>query len=264
MLDVKIDRRTNTLIREGVPSIVNPVDLNALEEALRLREAHGGKATALSMGPTQAKEALRKAISLGVDEAILLSDPLFAGSDTLATSYVLAQAIRRIWRAEGLDIVLCGKQAMDGDTGQVPPGIATRLSLPQLTYVERIASFKPESREIEVERRLDDWRETTRARLPALVSVLPGINDPRRASVKAMIRAARYQVPVWGRAAIEADPGKVGLAGSPTRVSMISTPPQRVGGEVMQADKERVEEVAAALVERLMPTLLGWRERISQ
>ncbi|GFP36027.1 electron transfer flavoprotein beta subunit, partial [Candidatus Hakubella thermalkaliphila] len=170
--DVKIDRKTNTLIREGVPSIVNPFDIHAIEEALRLKDRFGGRVTVISMGPSQARESLKKAISYGVDEAILISDRAFAGADTLATSYVLAQTIRAIGDKEPVDLVLCGKQAIDGDTAQVGPGIATRLGISQLTYVVKIRSIDLEKKEIVVERQLEGGREALRAELPALLTVV--------------------------------------------------------------------------------------------
>jgi electron transfer flavoprotein beta subunit len=250
--DVKIDRKTNTLIREGVPSIVNPFDIHAIEEALRLKDRFGGRVTVISMGPPQAKESLKKAISYGVDEAILISDRAFAGADTLATSYVLAQAITTLGDKEPVDLVLCGKQAIDGDTAQVGPGIATRLGISQLTYVVKIRSIDLEKKEIVVERQLEGGREVLRAELPALLTVVKELNTPRYQSLPNMIRAARYDPPVWDKDSFELDSSLLGLKGSPTKVSKVYVPPPREKGEVIASDSEDPEKAVAELVDKLL------------
>lgn len=246
--EVRIDPKTNTLMREGVPSIINPYDAHALEEALALRDKTGGKVTVLSMGPPQAVDSLRKAISLGADEAILLSDRAFAGSDTLATSYILAQALEKIKAEQGLDLVLCGKQAIDGDTAQVGPGIARRLNLPQLTYVIKVDWIK--DGEIQLHRKLEDGREVAKAKLPALLTVEKELNEIRYASFPNMLRAARYEPLVWGADKFELDAAEMGLKGSPTSVSRIFAPPGRTGGEQIMAVDDP-GSAAISLVEKL-------------
>ncbi len=245
--EVKVDPRTNTLNRKGVPSIVNPYDMHAVEEAVRWKEALGGEVILISMGPPQAEKALRKALELGADRAILLTDRAFAGSDTLATSYVLALAIRSLGP---VDLILCGKQAIDGDTGQVGPGIARRLRLPQLTYVLKIESL--DRQEIVVWRKLADGRERVRARLPALVTVVKDINTIRYAPLPNLIQAQRAEVEVWGAADLEVDRSKVGLKGSPTQVVKIFPPPGRPGGEVLNPDGREVDAAVAQVVDNLV------------
>jgi electron transfer flavoprotein beta subunit len=252
--EVRIDPKTNTMVRGGVPSIVNPDDTHAIEEAIRLKERHGGRVTVLSMGPPQAIAALREAISYGADEAVLCSDRGFAAADTLATSYVLWAAIRKLDEEEPVDLVLAGKQAIDGDTGQVPPGVATRLSWPQLTYVRRILEFDPQARRIRVERMADGGIEILESRLPAVVTVGREINEPRYASLPNMLRAARYQPRIWDRKTLNLDETKIGLRGSPTIVSKVWAPPRRQRPPVIMlshGDRDP-DAVAADLLDRLI------------
>ncbi|HLI25944.1 MAG TPA: electron transfer flavoprotein subunit beta/FixA family protein [Chloroflexota bacterium] len=252
--EVRIDPKTNTMVRGGVPSIVNPDDTHAIEEAVRLKERHGGRVTVLSMGPPQAIAALREAISYGADEAVLCSDRGFAAADTLATSYVLWAAIRKLDEEEPVDLVLAGKQAIDGDTGQVPPGVATRLGWPQLTYVRRILEFDPQARRIRVERLADGGIELLESRLPAVVTVGREINEPRYASLPNMLRAARYQPRIWDRKTLNLDETKIGLRGSPTIVSKVWAPPRRQRPPVIMlshGDRDP-DAVAADLLDRLI------------
>ncbi|HIE50501.1 MAG TPA: electron transfer flavoprotein subunit beta/FixA family protein [Armatimonadetes bacterium] len=248
--EVRIDPRTNTLQRKGVPSIVNPYDVHAVEEALRLKDRYGGKVTILSMGPSHAAEAVKRCISLGADEGILLCDRAFAGADTLATSLTLAQALRRIDAAEPIDLIFCGKQAIDGDTAQVGPGIATRLGVPLLTYVLQIEEVNWEQRYIVVQRKLEEGRERVQAPLPALLSVVKEINTVRYASLPHFMRGLRYEVEVWNREALELPPEWVGLKGSPTRVTKIFAPPTKPGGKIIAGDDP--QRAAAQLVEELL------------
>lgn len=247
--EVKIDPVRGTLIREGVPSILNPFDTYAIEEALRLKEQFGGKVTAISMGPPQAVEVLKEAVAMGCDDAILLSDRAFAGSDTWATAYTLSQAIRRLGE---FDIILCGRQAIDGDTGQVGPGIARQLKINQLTYVCKIQHIDFEKKEIRVERLLEEGREVVESRLPALLTVVKDINQPRYPTFKGIRRASRMEYPIWTAKDLEgANPAFFGLDGSPTRVVRVFTPPPRSGQtEIIQG--ETVQEQAAKLVEKLL------------
>jgi len=251
--EVKIDPSTGTLVRAGVPSIVNPYDGHALEEALRLRDRFGGRVTVISMGPPQAAQALKKAVSYGADEAILLTDRAFAGSDTLATSYILTQAIRKVAEGEPVDLVLAGKMAIDGDTGQVGPGIATRLGYEQLTYVCGIESIDLEKREITVWRALGDGRELVRTRLPALLTVTDEINDIRYGSLPDQLRAARYEPITWTKDDLDLDLASCGLKGSPTTVARSFTPQARVKRQtdLIPDGMERPREAAEALAAKL-------------
>ena len=247
--EVKINPETNTLVREGVASIINPFDTYAIEEGLRLKEKFGGKVTVLTMGPPQAREALKEAVAMGADEAILLSDRAFAGSDTWATAYTLSHAIRRLGT---LDLVLCGKQAIDGDTGQVGPGIARQLGLPQLTYVCRILEIDPAARSVRVERLLEEGREVVTCTLPALLTVVKDINQPRYPTFMGIRRATRMDIPVWDSTTLnEANPAYLGLGGSPTQVVRIFNPPPR-SGKVELLTGESPAETAAQLAERLL------------
>ncbi|HUT15760.1 MAG TPA: electron transfer flavoprotein subunit beta/FixA family protein [Anaerolineae bacterium] len=247
--EVKINPETGTLIREGVPSIINPFDTYAIEEGLRLKEQFGGNVTILSMGPPQAMEALKEAVAMGADEAILLSDRDFAGSDTWATAYTLSQAIRK---CGDFDIILCGKQAIDGDTGQVGPGIARQLNISQLTYVFKIRQMDPETRSLVVERLLEEGREVVETSLPALLTVVKDINQPRYPSFMGIRRATRMDIPVWTAADLsDADTSKFGLNGSPTQVVRVFGPPQREGSvELISADN--LDDAAATLADKLL------------
>jgi electron transfer flavoprotein beta subunit len=248
--DVKIDPKTNTLMREGVASVVNPFDMYAVEEALRLRERVGdSKVTAITMGPPQAENALREVLAMGVDNAILLSDRAFAGSDTWATSYALSMAVRKIGN---VDVIVCGKQASDGDTAQVGPGIATHLDLPQVTYVRKIETI--EASQIVAERLLESGTEVIRSSLPCLLTVVKEINEPRLPSLKGKMAAKKAVIAKWSAADIGADPKMVGLDGSPTKVVRIFTPKAREGGEVITGEPD---EVAAKLAAKLKDVLLG-------
>jgi len=247
--EVKINPETGTLIREGVPSIINPFDTYAIEEGLLLKEKFGGKVTVISMGPPQAMEALKEAVAMGADEAILLSDRAFAGSDTWATAYTLSQAIKKYG---SFDIILCGKQAIDGDTGQVGPGIARQLDISQLTYVFKIRELDPETRTIVVERLLEEGREVVQAPLPAVLTVVKDINQPRYPTFLGIRRATRMQIPVWTAADLpDTDPGKLGLQGSPTQVVRVFSPPARQG-EVELIEADSVDEAAGILADRLL------------
>ena len=253
--EVKIDPRTNTLVREGVRAIVNPFDLYAVEESLRLRERCGGRVTAVSMGPPQAERALREVLAMGVDEAVLLTDRAFAGSDTWATSYTLAAAIRRLG---GADIILFGKQAADGDTAQVGPGVAAHLDLPQITYVRRVVSVALELPSAGVsgggvlvaERMLENGFETIRTPLPCVLTVVKEINDPRLPSLAGVLRARSAEVIRWGARDLDADPAQLGLSGSPTRVLRIFPPKPRSGGAMIRGTPaEQVAGLAGKLQE---------------
>ncbi len=226
---IRVHPVTNTIMRQGVPTIINPYDLFALEEALRLRDRLGGKVTVLTMGPPMAEESLRKALGIGADRAVLLTDRFFAGSDTLATSFALAQAVRKIGETWGdPDIVFTGKQTIDGDTAQVGPGIACRLGLHQLTYVSAIQEVDLQSRTIKVSRRAEGGVQELTTRLPALITMLEGSNEVRRGSIGDVLRGARAQLVTWNaQAAGIADMANCGLRGSPTVVKRVFAPKAR-------------------------------------
>ncbi len=241
---VQIDPRTGTLKREGVESIINPFDEYAIEEGIRLKERVGGKVTVITMGPPQAESALREALSRGCDDAILISDRAFAGADTLATSYTLASAIKLL---NEVDLVICGKQASDGDTAQVGPGLAEKLDIPHVAYVRKIVDIKPGY--IKVERMLEDGVDVLEMSLPALITVVKEINTPRLPTLKGMMTAKKKQILHWTRETLGLDENKIGLKGSPTQVVKIFYPPARKGGErITGAD---AKEIAKKLVEKL-------------
>jgi len=238
--NVRIDPQTNTLIREGVASIINPFDMYAIEEGIRLKERLGGEVVVLSMGPPQAEEALKEAISMGCDSAILLTDKAFAGSDTWATSYTLSKAIERIGE---FDLILCGKQAADGDTAQVGPGIAAHLDMPQVTYVKKIEEI--DSDKAKVERMTEEGFEVIETPLPALLTVVKEINTPRLPSLKGKLKAKSAEITNWTAQDLEADPESIGLKGSPTQVVKIFTPPPRKGGQILDGETHEVVEKLA-------------------
>lgn len=238
--EVRINPETNTLIREGVKSIINPFDMYAIEEAIRLKEKFGGKITVISMGPPQADAALREAISLGADEGVLVCDRAFAGSDTWATSYTLSQAIKKLGE---FDLIICGKQASDGDTAQVGPGISTHLDIPQVTYVKKIEEAKDKL--MRVERMLEEGFEIIETPLPALLTVVKEINEPRLPSLKGLMRAKSAKITLLTQKELNLDSQSIGLCGSPTQVVKIFTPPQRTGGQMLKGE---IPEIAQQLV----------------
>ena len=248
--DVRIDPETNTLIRSGVACIVNPFDMYAVEEGIRLKEKFGGKVLVITMGPPQAEEALRETISLGADEAILVSDRAFAGSDTWATSYTLSKAVSRI---QDYDLVICGKQAIDGDTAQVGPGISAHLDIPQITYVKKIEKVDLQKREMRAERMTEEGYEIIESPLPCLITVVKEINEPRLPSLKGKMRAKSAEIKKWEAKDLDVDPGLIGLDGSPTKVVKIFTPPPRKGGQIFQGD---AKEVSGKLVGLLKDDVL--------
>ena len=240
--NVRINPETNTLVREGVQSIVNPFDVYAIEEGVRLKEKHGGTVTVITMGPPQAAEALREAIGLGADNAYLVSDRAFAGADTLATAFALACAVRHLG---GADIILMGRQAIDGDTGQVGPGVAENLDISHVTDIRKIEEIA--DGRIVVERLLEEGYARIAARLPVVLTVVKEINTPRLPSLKGKLAAKKAEVPVLTAADIGAEVERLGLNGSPTQVMKIFTPPKPGGGKKFTG--EPAETVDALLAE---------------
>jgi len=241
--EVRINPETNTLIREGVKAIINPFDMYAIEEAVRLKERFGGKVTVVTMGPPQADAALREAISLGADEGFLVCDRAFAGSDTWATSYTLAGAIKMIG---AFDLILCGKQASDGDTAQVGPGISAFLDIPQVTYVKKIEEIK--DNKIRLERMSEEGFDIIETPAPCLLTVVKEINEPRIPSLKGMMRAKSAKIIVWTAKDIGVETKDVGLNGSRTTVVKIFTPPHRTGGEKLTGETPEIVEKLVGLL----------------
>ncbi|MDO8567858.1 MAG: electron transfer flavoprotein subunit beta/FixA family protein [Dehalococcoidales bacterium] len=229
--EVKIDPNTNTLIRQGIKNIINPLDCYALEEAVRLKERYTGKVTAISMGPPQAIDMLREAISLGADDAVLLSDREFAGADTLATSYTLAKAIDRYGQ---YDLVICGRQTLDGDTGQVGPEIAETLGVPFVAYVSKIDEVA--NGHMLLKRMIEEGHEVIETPLPAVITVTKEINTPRLPSLRGIAKSKSAAVPVWTTAEIGIDKSMVGLAGSATKVVKVFFPKRERRGEVLKGE----------------------------
>ena len=241
--EVRINPETNTLMREGVKSIINPFDMYAIEEALRLKERFGGKVTILTIGPPQADGALREAISMGADEGFLVCDRAFAGSDTWATSYTLAGAIKKIG---GFDLIICGKQASDGDTAQVGPGISTHLNIPQVTYVKKIEEATDKL--MKVERMLEEGFEIIETPLPALLTVVKEINEPRIPSLRGLMKAKSAKVTTLTQKELQLDPQQIGLCGSPTQVVKIFTPTPRAGGQMLTGEAADIAKQLVDLV----------------
>jgi len=240
--EIKINPETNTPMREGVPSIINPFDLHAIEAGLQIKDSIGGRVTVLSMGPPQAEDALREAISMGADEAVLLTDRVFAGSDTWATSYTLAKAIDKL----GADIIFCGKQAIDGDTAQVGPETAEFLNIPHIAYVRKIEEIKDNY--IRVQRLMDEGYDIVESSIPVLLTVVKELNEPRFPSLKGKMAAKKAEIKKMGMTEIGADEDSLGLKGSPTQVKNIFAPERKTERKMLEGTSE---EQVNALVNEL-------------
>ncbi len=250
---IRVHPVTNTIMRQGVPTIINPYDLFALEEALRLKDTLGATVTALCMGPPTAAESLRKALTFGADRAVLLTDRYFAGSDTLATSYALSMALTKIGAEFGVpEVVFTGKQTIDGDTAQVGPGIASRLNLNQLTYISKIVETDLEAGTITVERRAETGTQVLSTRLPVLITMLEATNEMRRGTIEKALEAARAEIVTWNAndVGIE-DLTKCGLRGSPTIVKKVFAPSARLEKAVMIEAEGNMEARANAVIDAL-------------
>jgi electron transfer flavoprotein alpha/beta subunit len=240
--EIKINPETGTLIREGVPSIINPFDMHALEAGIQMKEKTGGKVTVMTMGPPQAETSLREAVAMGADDAVLLSDRAFAGSDTWATSLTLSKAIEKI----GADIVICGKQAIDGDTAQVGPETAEFLNIPHISYVKKIEDVSESG--IKVQRLMDEGYDVIESQFPVLLTVVKELNEPRLPSLKGKMAAKKAEIKKWGQADIMAEENDIGLKGSPTQVKNIFTPEARSGRKTLEGT---AEEQVDALIQEL-------------
>lgn len=241
--EVTWDEKKGTMIREGINQVINPYDLHALEEGLRLKEKYKGNVTVMSMGPGSVKEVLRETLALGADNAILLSDPGFAGSDTLATSFILSSAIRRLPK---VDLILCGKQAVDGDTAQVGPEIAQNLDIPYVTFVRKIEKVK--GRKIIVERLMENGYQILEMPLPGLLTVVKEINEPRFPRLSGKFKAKNSEIKVWDTKTLKGKNMRCGHSGSPTQVIRIFTPQARKTGEIISGN---VSEQVNTLIMRL-------------
>ncbi|MDD5600877.1 MAG: electron transfer flavoprotein subunit beta/FixA family protein [Actinomycetota bacterium] len=245
--NVKMDEETGTMIREGVESIINPLDLYAIEVGIHLKEEYGGKITVISMGPEDADRALREAIAMGCDDGILITGKEFKGSDTWATSYVLSNAIRKIGN---YDLIIAGERATDGDTGQVGPGIASFLNIPLSTYTSSIVNVN--GNKIIVERLVEDGYEKLQLPFPCLLTVVKEISYPRLPTLRGKQKAKRVEISVWGASNMGLDKSKLGLNGSPTRVVRISHPKISRGGKTLKAiDESTIAKALDELIEFL-------------
>ena len=241
--EVRINPETNTLIRDGVPTIINPYDLHALEAGLQIRETAGGKVTVLTMGPPQAETALREALAMGADEAVLLTDRAFAGSDTWATAYTLTKAITAI----GADIILCGKQAIDGDTAQVGPEIAEFMDIPHISYIRKIVHVADDR--LVAQRLMDDGYDVVESSLPVLLTVVKELNVPRLPSLKGKMAAKKAEIRRMTAADLQADEKNLGLSGSPTQVKNIFAPESRKGRIMLEGtSEEKIDSLVKELV----------------
>jgi electron transfer flavoprotein beta subunit len=258
--NVKMDEETGTIIRDGNESIINPLDLYGIEEAIRLREDHGGRVTVISMGPPAAEKALREAVAMGCDDALLISDRAFAGSDTWATAYVLAEAIKKLG---SYDLIIAGERATDGDTGQVGPNIAAALDLPIASFIGSL-ELLPNGEAVRVERLVEEGYELLEIPLPALVTVVKEIAYPRLPTLRGKQKAKRLEIERWGVDSLEVDAAKIGLKGSPTRVVKIESPKvMRKGSSVGVKDEESLRDAVSALISYLEEKGFVSREQIT-
>lgn len=240
--EVRINPETNTLIRDGVPTIINPYDMHAIEAGLQIKEMTKGKVTVITMGPPQAESALREAISMGADDAVLLSDRAFAGADTWATAFTISKAIAKI----GVDIIICGKQAIDGDTAQVGPEMAEFLDIPHIAYIRKIEDVKPDS--IKVQRMMDEGYDIVESSLPVLLTVVKELNQPRLPSLKGKMAAKKAEIKKLGHKELEIDEKDTGLKGSPTQVKNIFAPEARSERKILAGNiEEQVNQLAEEL-----------------
>ena len=249
---IKMNPKTNTMDRASAPAILNPYDAHAVEEAVRLKARYGGKVSVVTMGPPPAVKAIRKCIEIGADEGYLITDRAFAGADTLATSYSLTKAIEKIGTLQPIDLIICGKMTIDGDTGQVGPGIARRLDIPPLTSVNKVVEIDREAGQAIVHRKLEDGYEVIQTTMPCLLSVEKEINEIPYSTLPNMMRAARYQPVIWSVEDLGiVDRTKLGLKGSPTIVAKVWPPEKPKGGEMLQGScEEQVNGLLGILMQK--------------
>jgi electron transfer flavoprotein beta subunit len=241
--EVKIDPETNTLIRQGIENIINPFDTYAIEEGVRLKEKYGGKVTVITMGPSQAEAALRETISLGADEAVLLSDRAFAGADTWATAYTLSRAVLKLGE---YDLIICGRQTIDGDTAQVSPELSEMLDIPFIAYVSQVEDITDKN--LKVRRMVEEGHEVIETTLPAVITVSKEINVPRLPSLRGIMKSKSAKIETWGIAELGVDEGMVGLAGSSTQVIKVFFPQRISQAEILFGS---TEEQVDSLIDKL-------------
>jgi electron transfer flavoprotein beta subunit len=249
---IKMNPKTNTMDRSSAPAILNPYDAHAVEEAVRLKKKYGGTVSVLTMGPPPAVKAIKKCIEIGADEGYMISDRAFAGADTLATSYALTKALEKIAQIHPIDLVICGKMTIDGDTGQVGPGIARRLNIPPLTSVKKIVDVNKKDKLIIVQRKLEDGYEVIQSPLPCLLAVEKEINKIPYSPLPNMMKGARYKPNIWGVSDLEdIDRLQLGLKGSPTIVSKVWAPPKPKGGTMLTGTMdEQVQQLLDVVLEK--------------
>ncbi len=245
-IKIEIDPQTNTLIRGGSDPTINPFDMYALEEGIRLKERYQGKVTVISMGPPQVEGTLREAVALGADEAILLSDPIFEGSDTWATSYVLSKGLMKLGQ---FDIVLCGRQSIDGETGQVGPQLAELMGLPFVSYVSKVEEVR--DGQMKMQRMVEEGHQLIEMTLPGVISVVKEINVPRLPSLRGLMQSKKARITVWTARELGVDANKVGLSGSPTQIVKVFYPQRTRQVELLQGSPE---SQVNRLIEKLRET----------
>ncbi|MGM7701543.1 electron transfer flavoprotein subunit beta/FixA family protein [Pseudalkalibacillus sp. Hm43] len=249
---IKMNPKTNTMDRASAPAILNPYDAHAVEEAVRIKKRYGGIVSVLTMGPPPAVKAIKKCIEIGADEGYMISDRKFAGADTLATSYALTKAIEKISKIRPVDLVLCGKMTIDGDTGQVGPGIARRLDIPPLTSVKKVEVINKDEGYVIVHRKIEDGHEVIQSSLPCLMSVEKEINEVPYSPFPNMLKAARYEPHIWSVDDLEeVDIKQLGLKGSPTIVAKVWAPPKPEGGKMLEGNaEEQVNQLLSVVLEK--------------
>ncbi|MFE8703574.1 electron transfer flavoprotein subunit beta/FixA family protein [Cytobacillus sp. FJAT-54145] len=252
---IKINPKTNTLDRRSAPAILNPYDAHAVQEAVRMKKVQGdGRISVVSMGPPQATAIIKKSVEIGADEGYLISDRAFAGADTLATSYALSKALDKIAKIQPIDMIICGKHAIDGDTGQVGPGIARRLDIPPITNVIEVCEINEAEKTALVKRKVINGYELLQVNMPCLLTVEKEINHIEYSPLPNMLKAARYEPIIWSVNDLEdVDRTQLGLKGSPTIVGKMFTPPKPDGGK-------RLEGTTDEQVKQLMDVLMDKKE----
>lgn len=253
---VRVDYETGTLIREGVPAIINPFDTHAIEAAVQIKDKFGGIVSVICMGPPMAEEALKKALAMGADHAFLLTDRVFAGSDTLATSYALWAGAQKVIQEVGpVDIFWAGKQAIDGDTAQTGPGIATRFDIPLVTYAVEIKEVDPAARKMKIVRLLEGGTETVEVPMPCLITTEETLNHLRFAPLPFLIKAAKTPVKILNSSNTTIDASQCGLKNSPTKVKKAFTPPKRERGEMIEGSLDDIINTVYSKIEPMLKQL---------
>jgi electron transfer flavoprotein beta subunit len=251
--NIRIDPETNNLIRQGVPTILNPYDAHAVAAAVEWKRKLGGKVTIITMGPPAAVTSLRECIEMGADRAILISARQFAGADTWATSYVLSEVIKAVHEKDPIDLIFFGKQAIDGDTAQVGPGVAVRMDLPVVSYAVKIREVNLEQRYVIIERKTESRNEVIKTSLPTALTCEKDIAEIPYASLPDLVYSLRYEPEVWtAEDPITFDPAQLGLKGSPTTVFKTGTPEKHTAGEVIKTADLGVDGAAKMALDKIL------------